>query len=545
MKRLRQVIRFCLAPVRWVFRFGLGGKTRTQKILRRTWLALFLMLFVVIPLCWAGLIVRFNVVGSANQVSIVDQINSLHADVPKADHAWPLIEQAFAALSDRGEVRVKKAGEVLSRHVLFGELRDPVGQDVIRDFATLNTEALDFLTEASRKKVLGIRFEPTDEIALDALTPAEWKLVSYPRCHRRLRIAFYALRTAFVASVLNDNVADAFELLQARLRLIALTCDIPEYHVQNVGQESVRATWRDISFVIGEWPHRFSDAQLSQLEELVTNNRFFFDRQAASELYFDNLLDQLFASDGFVTARGAHKIASAMFVATGDAGQPNVDLMHRELLAPNNGVSGRDKFRRLAVSKLVLPAAVCWWPNKTETSRHLDEFSETIRELQTRESFHEIHKFAASRGDQPAPTWAGLPFRLIEHDQFSVDTYARKIELQQSMARLAIQLEQYKRRTGDWPETLSANGITSILDPYTNGHPLSYEVRNGVPYVWSVGRNFEHDTSLDAANQRWKSDWLLLPVCAPAYLEEQTLMWLDTLHQQCAEGSSVTIESTR
>ena len=95
---LRKILLFPFLPLRWVIRFGQGGRTSGEKLLRRSWLAFIALLTVGVPLVWLFLFAQFQLTEPCGEFNWVQKINAETSRIPEADRAWPVYRKALGKL---------------------------------------------------------------------------------------------------------------------------------------------------------------------------------------------------------------------------------------------------------------------------------------------------------------------------------------------------------------------------------------------------------------------------------------------------------------
>ncbi len=116
-----------------------------------------------------------------------------------------------------------------------------------------------------------------------------------------------------------------------------------------------------------------------------------------------------------------------------------------------------------------------------------------------------------------SPAWKDLPaaFYRAEFSEFRQTVASVRL----ATTRLLIALEQHRRATGDWPESLVEFSDLIPRDPYADRH-VQYRVEAGVPTIWSVGADGADDggTKLGTSSAR-SDDWQLVPQQDRTYLD--------------------------
>ena len=94
-----------------------------------------------------------------------------------------------------------------------------------------------------------------------------------------------------------------------------------------------------------------------------------------------------------------------------------------------------------------------------------------------------------------------FPVSLLAPALDNAGRLALETRLKRDTAKLAVALERQRRSSGGWPanslEVLAPEFIQTVPNCPYDGAPLRYELREGRPWVWSVGDDYSDDGAID------------------------------------------------
>lgn len=511
----RKTARFLLSPFRWVIRFGLGGRTRGEKLLRRGWLSVVVLLTVGVPLAWLVLFAQLHLSEPANQYNWVEKLNATALKVPEADRAWPLYAQVIAKLDEevnaaafrlledgRWNTRFDLGQQVMAANTLLNRQ----SLDEFAAFADDHRATVDQLIRATNRPHIGYLFDVSVEDQLDEMIGTVFR--PRPICDFQMQVLRHVLRKAYFAAVGQGDTERAIECVAVQFRLSRHFSEIGPFRFTEHGaNEGIGLASKDVGLVIIELPHLFSRDDLEQLTDIFRSAQGFSLSEDLQVQFIGNTLDQIYTSGGKVTAHGAALIGSGMDRSTMAENSRKAEFARWLQPMP-------DSVLEKLISTVVLPVAVHWLPERETLEKDLlDRHDKWTRNgpLSAKE-FEDRHRdFQRAQVMQP-DTWEGVMIsqlcRWPSISRVAHPTRAHAI-------LLLIQLEQYRRRTGHWPKTLE--GIDSKFipnDPWAGG-TLRYELREGGPYIWSGGGDYVDDggVRLDPTlTVRAGYDWQLIPI---------------------------------
>lgn len=512
---LRNCVRLCFSPIRGIWRCGLGGTRPIEKLLRRAWLSVFLLIVVGIPLSWFVLFAQFHLVQPANAYDWVGTVNAEAEKIPDHDRAWPLYQSGFGALTAAAYLTAidPETGQpyFIRDEDLRGhfEFATDATRKRHRKIAGTNAFSITRFIEASKKPQLGCAVPAGLEQRLDSkLHPRLWPM---PRQSHVLQGASELLRHAFLAAGDSGDSTRVLDLTAARLRIARHHNQIgPWMFISILGNHILADTSRDVCFFILQEPELFTDPDLEQLAELFADQVGFASDPELVDQAIENTLDQCYTADGSPCGN-LIKLMQATYQEYGSPG--GLTKQQQQLLRPQ---TRKDQL----FSLFALPVLVQMMPSRDELREQLEAQAEEARQIAKRQPWEDrSDRYARTITRLSAfPEWKDLPAFLFNAEWFEVSSDQAATRL--ATTRLLIALEQHRRKKGKWPATL--DGFTKLVppDPYAD-QAVQYRVENGKPIIWSVGEDGADDggTKLTTSRSHAGHDWQLVPQQDSRYLE--------------------------
>lgn len=512
---LRRSVRFCCGPIRWVWRFGLGGNGRVEKLLRRSWLTVFLLIIVGLPLGWFVLFAQFHLVQPANTYDWVAQVNSETETIATEDRAWPLYESGFKALS-RTAYAIGWDPETGCRFFVRDEdLRGhfEFATDTTRErnakVAATNATAIAKFIEASNKPQLGCVLSSDLEDRLDgSMFPVLWPMP--PQAHA-VQAASEVLRHAFLAAAEDGDSQRVVDLAVARRRVAGHYSQLGPWRFSSVwANRMLTETARDVCFFMVQKPDLFSKSDLEELTECFKEQRGFESHPELAKQVIENMLGQCYTADGAPCGRLVELMQTDYAQRYGGSG---LTRQQQRFLAPKGA-------KERVMSFFARPVLVKLMPTREELRKQLELQVEEASQIADRKPWQDRLDRVNRRVARLSafPDWKDLPAFLFNAEIFEVRAPATEVRL--STTRLLIALEQHRRGTGNWPESLADFKELVPNDPYAD-QPVQYRVENGKPIIWSVGEDGADNggKSLSTSAGYAGHDWQLVPQQDPRYLD--------------------------
>ncbi len=511
-------------------------------IRHRTWQAMA-VLALALAAIWSVLLIRFVTAKPTITFDLVADYDKESRAIPEEDRAWPLYREGLVRLSQE-ELRGYK-------FPVLGALKtgpsDPHWPEA-RQYLIEHEDAVEWFLRATSKPELGfINRDPENAGWLAAREYGGWETYNGPDTHGYFIVLAQAQDMRFVLQFLYGACHAAAEdgdgprlvtLFTALLR-------IPDHARQAfdgfmadlVAFSFLRGTSDLITSEVLEHPELFTDANLQQLAQQlhrVLGGRPFEFRWTGERRLVEDYIQHAFSDDG----NGNGRFTPAGF---------------QELKEVTVGYVVSDKFPVLA-----------WIPNIPESGM-ADSLQQTLFNLSgaavlpmvadrrtvrakwleldqlRQQAFSNIHGQAAVDSyedaiqeimDSPSLRRRFLPVAVMlggvwYHEEIRLlGRQLSATNLRHDAAIVAIALEQYRRRTGEWPDDLAL--LTPDLlaevprDLYAvDDAPLTYRVVDGRPLLYSVGPNRQDDGGTTAGDGKsfWEAedgDWVLLPPREPA-----------------------------
>ncbi len=389
-----KLFRIVSFPFRWVIRFGLGGKTRSQKLLRRSWLAAFCVIVIGLPLIWTGLAIRYHTLRPANQFAMVDKINASNRTLP-GDAAWKDYEAALA-----GFTSPQLTPNELPTPVTFINEYDLLLDENFRDssikFVSEHQATMLAIDTGLAKADLGIQHPRTFEAAFDEGT---FRVFWGSRASTTLDFVKNVQRLRLNAAAETGGGAEAVRIIRNTARLAE--------HLSQIGSRTFRFGNRNLTGVVQDTTHLvlrrpklFDDEQLRELQ------RFFSELESikhtdSHEDYIDNILDKMYSESGAWTPHGTDLLAS---------------LSPLSMQAESAKLLTRPTRTDRWVGMFILPIQTLRFPTRTDLRQHL---LDSIHEYKSKKlTLAEIERDRRERLMEPLladPEWTELPMFVLEH----------------------------------------------------------------------------------------------------------------------------------
>ncbi len=502
-----------LSVIFWPIRFGLGGRTFAEKLPRRLWLAVFLGVFVGLPLAWLFLCIRFHVVSPMNEFNWVDQLNAERGQVAAQDRAWPLYAQAIKELktevvaSQRASMSSLGAGFVFEQDFVFRnyiQTLNPESLASFRKFEADHANAIELILDGVEKRNPGIVF---DELETTLDTQARTVLWPTPKFDFELQVLRQTLRKAFFGAVSRGDAEGASRYHTAQLQLARQYSRLgPLQFVAAQANRGFDIAAKDLGAVIVEFPELFTDSQLAELSEGLRETKPIAEDARVPELFIENALDQIYSTNGTFTKNGCRFLGSELNRL--QTSRESVTRHARRL----NPVPTSTK--EMTVSFFTLPVAVLSFPDRETLKQQLTaDFARYLDNGVPQERTKLFREWRKERSTSEL-LWPDVPRFLLTKWVWNFST-SGTTEARIRSVILLLELERIRRATGSWPTTLDAIDQSLIpRDPFLPARKIRYMLRDGRPLAWSVGSDFEDNDGARFENREVGDghDWQLIPV---------------------------------
>lgn len=516
---LRKILLFPFLPLRWVIRFGQGGRTSGEKLLRRSWLAFIALLTVGVPLVWLFLFAQFQLTEPCGEFNWVQKINAETSRIPEADRAWPVYRKAlgklYVQLGPKRKLAVLHSGRVytadrgliistIDRDRDLNSFNSLMKQEILagyKQFAADNREVLDDILAATKLPHVGYLFDAAWESQLDK---SAWLSSPRPACHMEMEVIRESLRRAFYAAAADGDSPRAMACVAGISRLCEHHSQLGPFLFAAPGANSGHVELsKDVSFAIQAWPDLFSDSELERLATMFESaNGFNTDNSGVLD-WIENLVDQCYSDDGRFTASGVEILRTRMF--------RNPDLpggdQHEIWLAPLP-----NRIQERLTSAVVMPVAVRWLPSRETLRASLLEANKSRLELGALSILEvdRLNREAQFKRSTTKPAWRDRPLSYLASN-FGWNIAYGPLQMRLKVTAVWIRLVQFRRENARWPDSLSELSIDVPLDCYA-AQPVQYELRDGKPHIWSTGDDAHDNGGILCPTDRSGFDWQLVPV---------------------------------
>ena len=485
-------------PSRRAARLIRRAKRRGRSRVWRTWLragqAAGLVLGILVGIY---LVATIRLLGGRPVIArdYVVEINAAAAVVPAGSRGWDLYRKALLSLGD------------VPRGLTSGDVFPGAsGWPEAAGYLQRHGEAMELVRQGASRPGLGYLVGYGIDVADRPLWPdiaeVDWtgrslsdRLASdlLPYLGSLNSLGWLLSVDALRAAELGDGTLATADI-EAIMGIARHALEVPLLLNNLVAFRQVSLGVTTLGEILADQPEVFADEQLGRLAHRLT--AVFGGRLSArfegEQMLFDDFVQRLYTDDGDGDGRLTAQGLSALGLTNGTDGA--------ELLAPIAGlvIAGRrayaDEYRRLLAIVEAEFARPLWRRDEARLGRETGAGTETL-----------VHRLR-------------YPLIGLLIDAYSrVGTRPELVSQERDAICVAIALELYRRRHGAWPATL-AELIPDLLpeiplDRY-DGAPLRYQLIQGKPVIYSVGKDGNDDGLLPR-----DGDLVLWPILRPQWGE--------------------------
>jgi len=494
-------------------------------------------LFVLVIVLWGALIVRFRLAQPVLAYDVVAEIDAAAAAVAPQDRGWPLYRQGFVELGDDyREAFNPNDGVNLRQAFLDGPSSAAWPQ--AKAFVDEHPLTLALFFRGAERPRLGFQHRDLENAEwLQAMgrpasaaynppgTPA-WHVLLTHTDVLRLAARFFSATTYEAAE--RGDADDVVRGIQALLQAARHVREDGFLITQLIGAAFARTASERTLALLREKPEMFSDEHLDALGDSLAidvDDDWQLDWDAENQRFVDDFLQHAYSPEGRFTAQGLRYLR---FVFRTDADLSFVPLDYESgVLDLPDSLPLQDRL----IFDLFGSEATAWLADRTAMQQKFDELRAlfTAEDRQTEWS-RETSKFYREL-ERIRSSWRlrrrYLPVLAFYQCGILNVEWARQTSrgpdcsrVARNGALVAIALEQYRRRNDEWPDSLQ-NLIPEHLmelpiDPMSGG-ALRYELRDGQPFVYSLGPDRDDDGGEPMAKKveldpSAKGDWVVYPV---------------------------------
>ncbi len=502
---------------------------------RRAWQATFVSAVFLATTC-LFLFVRYVWAEPTISFDIVQEHDEINREIPEAERAWPHYRNGLVLIDRRREFTDAEGEIFFVDEVMEEGLNDPRWPQVREYLAEMEVPIQLFIAGAECEQFGFINRDPENDAWRRWDSPhGRWADYNEPgtpgyhillaQTHNLRMVLRYLKGAAYVALEERDG--------QRAMTLLSAMMNLPDHARQSfdgaipdlVAIAHVRTNSQLIAIALTEYPDLFSGDDLNRLSqglEEMLGGRPFEIRWTGERRLVDDFIQRTFTDDGQgdgqFTLEGIRLLLhmlegsgkKAMFPVLSDLPEEDADGLE-------------DAKFQLAATAVI--ARIADRQTVQEKMHELSELhSQTYRDPLTPLNESQFHQEIEALLNSPERERL-LPVAVLYGTAFGRNhNFGRsvaKTNLLHEAALVAIALEQYRRREGEWPEDLSELTPQHLpdvpLDPYaTGGASLTYRVVDGQPLLYSVGPNQQDDggTPPPEAQRPLESDdgdWILLP----------------------------------
>ncbi len=493
-------------------------------------------LLVVLTFSWSIMVWRFLSPSTSVTSDLVAQVDDHNRAIRVDQRAWPLYRQGLTRMSvfssgsngDYSDNELRSAMGEGPSHQLWPEAR--------RLLATFN-ESIELFIQAAQKPKLGfINRDPGNEAWTQWQGQRQWNTYnSADRSDGWIWLAQTMDLTLTIGSVLRGAIHLAIEDEQRdRPAVLAIALlgmaehirqDLEFYDMDQMAIDDLSTSLGTIRSLVLNHPELLSDSDLNRLRTKVENA--FGGEPIAYRLkhhqnFYDECFQYIYSDDGTGNGQITNDGLDSLLLQhpNGESALLNyAETVYRGHWS-NNG-SWTDNMLSLTARSA---AAMAIADRKTmlKKANQLHRLRiEMLADIDTLPADSAYLTEWTRIGEQEKLRFLPLTiFYPSVIDHIIETSPARKqvaVNIERDATALTISLEQYRRREGQWPQTLAELDAEQLpIDRFsTDNSPLIYRVVDGQPILYSVGPNHIDDggKSPPDSTEGWKADqgdWNLL-----------------------------------
>lgn len=454
---------------------------------RRRIIVLFILLLLASPLlACAALAARFYT-GKPNPThDYYADYNALREQFSEEDRAWGLYMAMRPRIADFYKLRDDFEEIAEEEGIDYDDIPDvldarpgdpfyPTANDVISQ-----TTLLDEIRAAARRPIIGTL--ATDRYVNDPpASPSDYLPPSSDPAQQESLMLMLIMPLGDVRDSIKILAFDAHSAVHEgdHARAVANIVDIVRIAGQAERERGIIADLVAIACVgvaqettleiVNKQPSAFNDDQLHDLTNLLLTDAI---KAATIDFEHERMMQ--------------HDVIQRIYT---DDGQGNGRLT-------SHGLGFMDSNRPAQIVKILAPIAGALTADRRSQSRMLDSGIESAQRLVLDPATH--YPQAAARLNRLESTAPGdmlryIVSRIMEPGlaKAAQTQIQSRTKLRATATRLA--LERYKLAQGHYPDTLNQLVPTYLpelpADPFNPGHPLNDLLRDGTPYIYSVGSN--------------------------------------------------------
>lgn len=487
-----------------------------RKFLRRI-LRISLLLFFLLLLCVGYDYYRFKTGQPKITVNYALQQDQEVLKIPEEDRGWPLYREALSKLLPEW----KKAGSlnILKNSNFYrkSEVGDPQWLQMV-EWMKEHRDEIDLFLEAASKPHIGYvsRFSDPEFENYEAASRGFETMSSefYTTDRYALNVTPYRYGIRYVAwpiflveAVRAEKVGDhkrLTEIISGWLNLSKQLTETGEPLYDSVDQYNYFAT-RLMLRLLTERPELFTDEELEQLQQSFSEVDATCWRRRSYNQYqleIDDNLQRFYAGeepdDTFLCDAAFEQIPSLSRSEFRDYPGTRAEVF-QWMLSNRSGSPSSVSWLKPVMQEMVAYNLYRSSATKAEVRKKCFEILECARRdsMKPWDSSSELEKALKEIKESPVLAYKyWIVLKLMEESPPNHIIFRRK-EIALHKLRIntvvsAIALERYHRKYQKWPDAMDAlipEFLEEIpLDPFVQ-QPLSYVVKEGQPYVYSLGAN--------------------------------------------------------
>jgi hypothetical protein len=456
------------------------AKKRNRPLLWHAWVRVWQAAGALLVLClllYGVLAARYFTGAPVIARDYRAELNAPIAAVPQADRAWPLYEQAYAAMPRRPDLpRALRMSDSLAAQ--WGSVlpSDPEWPEIVA-YLDSSREAIDLTLRGAGKPALGAELTPAPTGAGDRATAA-WESsmllhsVRFDTVNPIIALMALLRQDAYRAAV-EGRGHEVVRNVGAILDMATQLREAPFLLNDQVAYSALARAATVVGNVLEFAPGSLSDEDLVALAHRLSSfaGGSITIRTEGERAIFGDVVQRTFTDDG----RGDGRLTSA--------GEHHLESM-----------GGSYQMDDSTVAVLAGPLAGAIAPGRRTTVELYDRMMDAVlreaaKPLYARTEYPDA---VLSKDLQAYERAAPIPIHLLMPALTAMGMVTETVTVRRDATLTAIALELFRRQKEHYPQTLQElvpRFLPALPLDRFDGGPLKYTLRGGKPLIYSVGKD--------------------------------------------------------
>jgi hypothetical protein len=455
------------------------AKKRNRSFLWHAWVRSGQTMGALIALClllYGVLAARYFTGAPAVTRDYRAELNAPIAAVPRADRAWPLYEQAYAAMPRQPDLpRALRMSDSLASRWGSVVPSDPEWPEIVA-YLDSSREVIDLALRGAAKPGLGAELALPPGVDGGATSAWESSMLLHSVRLDTVNpiIALMALlREDAYRAAAEGRGHDVVRNIGAILDMATQLRESPFLLNDQVAYGALARAATVVASVLEVAPHSLSDEDLLALAHRLSSfaGGSITIRTEGERAIFHDVVQRTFTDDG----RGDGRLTSA--------GEQHL-----------RSLTGSHQMDDSTVAVLAGPLAGAIAPGRRTTVELYDRMMdsalrEAAKPLYARTEYPDA---VLSKDLEAYERTAAIPIHLLMPALTAMGMVTETVTLRRDAALAAIALELFHRQKGHYPPTLQElvpQFLPAVPMDRFDGGPLKYVLRDGKPLIYSVGKD--------------------------------------------------------